>query len=296
MLVYSRLARRGRWGECGGRRRSVGSGACGESFGSAEGQAILDEIEHDRTHLLQEIAEAYDPVIAPLPDLRIESESLSADGFKTWLETPDAAHPVWGKLAQPAQKIAALEARVEALGRADAEKKKTLQDELKTKKAALKTLTKEVKDAAKDRLKLVKAQIKALEKLEKEREERITEINRRAERETAEVNEAVTDLQRICSDPDEARRYFVIADKAEIEENEFNLNLPRYVDTFEPEEEIGLDAAVKELELAETATNAIRDKLSGLLKSGTSGENESNRIIDLNSAANPKGSKPLAGG
>ena len=35
----------------------------------AEGQAILDEIEHDRTHLLQGIAEAYVPVIAPLPDL-----------------------------------------------------------------------------------------------------------------------------------------------------------------------------------------------------------------------------------
>jgi type I restriction enzyme M protein len=30
-------------------------------------------------------------------------------------------------------------------------------------------------------------------------------------------------------------------------ENEFNLNLPRYVDTFEPEEEIRLDAALKEL-------------------------------------------------
>ena len=82
----------------------------------------------------------------------------------------------------------------------------------------------------------MKGQIKALEKLESERDERIAEVNRRAERETAEVQEAIADLQRICADPDEARRYFVVAEKDEIEENEFNLNLPRYVDTFEPEE------------------------------------------------------------
>ena len=68
--------------------------------------------------------------------------------------------------------------------------------------------------------------------LEKERDERMAEINRRAARETAEVNEAITDLQRICADPEEAHRYFVIAEMSEIEENEYNLNLPRYVDTF----------------------------------------------------------------
>ncbi len=36
--------------------------------------------------------------------------------------------------------------------------------------------------------------------------------------------QAITDLRRICSEPEEARRYFVIADKAEIEENEYSLN------------------------------------------------------------------------
>jgi len=41
------------------------------------------------------------------------------------------------------------------------------------------------------------------------------------------LGEAADDLRRICNDPDEARRYFALVDKAEIEENEFNLNLPR---------------------------------------------------------------------
>ena len=202
-----------------------------------EGKAILDEIAHDRHHALKEISEAYDDVIAALPVLREEAESLSADSFKAWQEKSDIVHPVWGKLANP-----------------------------KLDKAALRTLTKETKDDAKARLKIVKAQIKALEKLEKERDERISEINRRADRETAEVQEAITDLQRICADPDEARRYFVVAEKGEIEENEFNLNLPRYVDTFEPEEEIELLPALTELANAETAASDSAKLLAILLR------------------------------
>ena len=175
-------------------------------------------------------------MIAALPVLREEAESLSADGFTAWQEQRDAAHPVWGKLA-----------------------------DAKLDKAALKALTKEVKNDAKDRLKIVKAQIKALEKLEKERDERIAEINRRADRETAEVQEAIADLQRICADPEEARRYFVVAEKAEIEENEFNLNLPRYVDTFEPEEEIPLGTALRDLADAKAAVELVRDRLAQLI-------------------------------
>jgi hypothetical protein len=99
------------------------------------------------------------------------------------------------------QEIAALETRIAVLGNTDAEKKSP-QDELKLKKAALKILAKELKDTAKDRLRIVKGQIKALEKLSVERDERIAEINRRADRETAKENAAIADLQRICSDKD----------------------------------------------------------------------------------------------
>lgn len=202
----------------------------------AEGQAILDEIAHDSALALQEISDAYDEVVAALPVLREEADSLSPDGFKAWKANSHAAHPVWGELAN-----------------------------LKLDKAALKTLTKALKDEAKARLKIVKAQIKALEKLEKERDERIAEINRRADRETAEVQQAITDLQRICADPEEARRYFVVAEKSEIEENEFNLNLPRYVNTFEPEEQIELAAALDELSSAKAAAIDAEQKLRKLL-------------------------------
>jgi type I restriction enzyme M protein len=222
-----------------------------------EGQAILDEIAHDRVHGLKEISDAYDTVLAALPVLREEAEGLSPDGFKQWQETRDAAHPAWGKLHALTEEIAALE------------QKKSPTTDIKAKKDTLKALTKTAKDDAKGRLKIVKGQIKALKKLEKERDERIAEVNRRADRETLQMNEAIADLRRICTDPDEARRYFVVAEKAEIEENEFNLNLPRFVDTFEPEEEIVLDKALAELAASVEATGVTQKKLDELLSSAS---------------------------
>lgn len=219
----------------------------------AQGQAFLDEIDRDREHGLQEIAEAYDPELEALPDLRKEAESLSLDAFKLWQNAPESTHPVWGRLHAPMRQIATLETA------------KAPAAEIRAAKGTLRTLTKEAKGAAKTRLKIVKAQIKALEKSQAERDQHVTEVNRRADRETTEVNEAIADLRRICSDPDEARRYFVIADKAEIEENEYNLNLPRYVDTFEPEEEIVLPTAIGEFTAAKTTADMARAKLAQLL-------------------------------
>lgn len=46
----------------------------------------------------------------------------------------------------------------------------------------------------------------------------------------------------------DVERYAHVASREEIEENDFNLNIPRYVDTFEPEEEIDLDEVQKLLD------------------------------------------------
>ena len=52
----------------------------------------------------------------------------------------------------------------------------------------------------------------------------------------------------------------------ELEENEFNLNIPRYVDTFEPEEEIDLDDAIKTFEEAVSAQSKVEGILLKLKK------------------------------
>ena len=42
-------------------------------------------------------------------------------------------------------------------------------------------------------------------------------------------------------------RYCHVADLEELQENDFNLNVPRYVDISEPEEEIDIQAVINEV-------------------------------------------------
>ena len=52
----------------------------------------------------------------------------------------------------------------------------------------------------------------------------------------------------------------------EIKENDFNLNIPRYVDTFEEEEEVDILAVQKEIEQLETELAVTRQEMAGYLK------------------------------
>jgi type I restriction enzyme M protein len=52
----------------------------------------------------------------------------------------------------------------------------------------------------------------------------------------------------------------------EIKENEFNLNIPRYVDTFEEEEEIDIPSVKKEIAGIEKELVDVRGKIDGYLK------------------------------
>jgi type I restriction enzyme M protein len=52
----------------------------------------------------------------------------------------------------------------------------------------------------------------------------------------------------------------------EIKENEFNLNIPRYVDTFEPEEEIDIAALQKQINTLEAELASVRTRMAGYLK------------------------------
>ena len=52
----------------------------------------------------------------------------------------------------------------------------------------------------------------------------------------------------------------------EIEENGFNLNIPRYVDTFEEEEEIDIAVVQKEIDKLEAELAEVRSKMHGYLK------------------------------
>ncbi|MCK9274656.1 MAG: type I restriction-modification system subunit M [Syntrophales bacterium] len=61
-------------------------------------------------------------------------------------------------------------------------------------------------------------------------------------------------------------KYSYRAAFSEIEENEFNLNIPRYVDTFEPEPKIDIAAVQKEIEEIERKLAETRTKMDQYLK------------------------------
>ncbi len=196
---------------------------------------LVAEEEAERDRRMKDIEEAYAPLMEPLPELKSELEQLEASDYATWKEKPHAEHPFFGPLAG-------------------------IED-----KSKLRTATNEAKRAYANRLKELKGEIKELEKLQTERDERETEVKDQFDREITHIHQAAADLLRICSDQQEAARYFIVTEMPQIEENEFNLNLPRYVDTFEPEEEISLEVASRELadaaKAANTALQALQKQL-----------------------------------
>src|SRR5262249_33656379 len=64
----------------------------------------------------------------------------------------------------------------------------------------------------------------------------------------------------------EIDKYSHRASLDEIVENEFNLNIPRYVDTFEPEHEIDIAALQKEINTIEAALADVRTRMAGYLR------------------------------
>ena len=61
-------------------------------------------------------------------------------------------------------------------------------------------------------------------------------------------------------------KYAHLATFEEIAENDFNLNIPRYVDTFEEEEEIDIDAVGREIDQLEKELSVVRGAMGKLLK------------------------------
>lgn len=61
-------------------------------------------------------------------------------------------------------------------------------------------------------------------------------------------------------------KYAYVASLKEIEENNFNLNIPRYVDTFEEEEEIDIDAVQKEIDQLEAELAQVRKQMARKLR------------------------------
>lgn len=65
---------------------------------------------------------------------------------------------------------------------------------------------------------------------------------------------------------EDVEKYSHVATFEEIQENDFNLNIPRYVDTFEEEEEIDIDAVQSEIDRLEKELAEVRMKIAEKLE------------------------------
>ena len=77
-----------------------------------------------------------------------------------------------------------------------------------------------------------------------------------------DIEKIVKTYQRFETDP----KYAYRATFDEIKENDFNLNIPRYVDTFEEEEEVDILAVQKEIEQLEAELASTRQEMVVYLK------------------------------
>ncbi|MDB5311273.1 MAG: hypothetical protein JWO38_5475 [Gemmataceae bacterium] len=107
---------------------------------------------------------------------------------------------------------------------------------------------------------------KARQKAEAEHNQRIAEGEKQAAEDLAAIDATVVELAKLYANPAELAKHARVVDGTEIEENEFNLNIPRYVDTFEPEEPIDVAEALRELDDAEKARQKAEKTLRELLR------------------------------
>ena len=65
---------------------------------------------------------------------------------------------------------------------------------------------------------------------------------------------------------EDIEKYCRVADIEEIERNDFNLNVPRYVDTTEEEEPVDVEEVLTELDQLEKERNEIESEMMSYLK------------------------------
>jgi len=108
--------------------------------------------------------------------------------------------------------------------------------------------------------------IAKLEELLLKKETDIADAKAEAAREKVAIQQVSQEMLGVFADPVLRRKYFAMVDMDELVENEFNLNLPRYIDTVEPEREIPIAEAKEELTTALEAEKEAETELNHLLE------------------------------
>ena len=80
------------------------------------------------------------------------------------------------------------------------------------------------------------------------------------------LDDHIEKILETCNERKDVEKYAHLAGFDEIAENDFNLNIPRYVDTFEEEEEIDIDAVQREIDRLEEELSRVRMEMAEKMK------------------------------
>lgn len=138
-------------------------------------------------------------------------------------------------------------------------------DKLNKAKQAVQDKKEKGKTPTKGELKTLETTQNALDKLLADKASKITAAQDKAAKQRQAIADVETELLQMFADPELRKRYFAIVDMDDIEENDFNLNIPRYVDTFEPEEQIDLQQAIRDFQEAINTESETMKSLNELL-------------------------------
>ena len=130
------------------------------------------------------------------------------------------------------------------------------------------------KTPTKGELKSLETSQNTLDKLLADKAARIKAAQDKATKQRQAIEDVETELLHMFADTELRKRYFAIVDMDDIEENEFNLNIPRYVDTFEPEEQIDLQEAIRDFQAAMQTESEAMQSLNELLNTLQTGHCE----------------------
>ena len=86
------------------------------------------------------------------------------------------------------------------------------------------------------------------------------------EKQTALMDERVEEILSAYEKSEEVEKYARLAGCNDMKENDFNLNIPRYIDAFEEGSEIDIGAVQQEIGVLENELAEVRGKTVSLLK------------------------------
>ena len=94
------------------------------------------------------------------------------------------------------------------------------------------------------------------------------------------TEENIDKIVQTYADRKNVDKYAHVATIDEIKENEYNLNIPRYVDTFEPEPEIDLGEVTKEIQENNKKIMENKNELLSMMKELTSSDEKTQNDLD----------------